>query len=239
MVTTLLLCVNVLLFFSCSRPPFDTADNGIEGKAAYPVGTNGRRNVEREPARSQPDQGTFAPSPAAGPEDRPLMPAGMVNAFRYCPRLAYLQWVQGEWADSADTVQGRHVHRRVDRAGGALPAPADVDGQVKLHARSVTLSSPRLGLITRTDLIESEGESVVPVDYKRGKRPHVERGAYEPELVQLCVQGLILREHGYVCDEGVLYFAASRERVRVAFDDELIHTTRQAVDGLRAVAAAA
>ena len=209
--------------------------------------TNGRRSLERTPgpadrrqgseSPNQSDRGTFAPS-AATPEDRPLIPARMVNEFRYCPRLAYLEWVQGEWADSEDTVQGRHAHRRADRAGGPLPAPEDVDQDLNVHARSVTLSSPRLGLIARMDLIESEGEAVVPVDYKRGKRPHVERGAYEPEMVQLCVQGLILREHGYACDEGVLYFAASRERVRVAFDDELIQTTRQAVDGLRAVAAA-
>ncbi|HET7922949.1 MAG TPA: hypothetical protein VFM15_09370 [Gammaproteobacteria bacterium] len=36
----------------------------------------------------------------------PLLPARMVNEYQYCPRLAYLEWVQGEWADSADTVEG-------------------------------------------------------------------------------------------------------------------------------------
>ena len=86
------------------------------------------------------------------------------------------------------------------------------------------------------DLIESDGGKVTPVDYKRGKRPHVERGAYDPERVQLCVQGLLLREHGYACDEGVLYFVGSRERVRVAFDDELVAATQEAVEGLRRVA---
>ena len=49
----------------------------------------------------------------------------------------------------------------------------------------------------------------------------MERGAYDPERVQLCVQGMILEEHGYRCDEGVLYFVESRERVTVRFDDEL------------------
>ena len=167
----------------------------------------------------------------------PLVPARMVNEYVYCARLAYLEWVQGEWADSSDTVEGRHAHRRVNRDGGALPAPADVEHATKLHARSVTLSSDRLGLIARMDLIESDGGRVAPVDYKRGKRPHAERGAYDPERVQLCVQGLLLREHGYDCVEGVLYFVGSRERVRVAFDDALIASTRQAVDGLRRVAA--
>jgi CRISPR-associated protein Cas1 len=52
----------------------------------------------------------------------------------------------------------------------------------------------------------------------------------------LCVQGLILEEHGYVCEEGVLYFAEGRERVRVVFDEELRALTRNAIDGLRLVA---
>src|SRR5690606_20498183 len=70
-----------------------------------------------------------------------------------------------------------------------------------------------------------------------GKRPHVPRGAYDPERVQLCVQGLILEEHGYTCTEGVLYFVESKERVRVVFDDELRAQTLSAVNGLRLIAA--
>ena len=167
----------------------------------------------------------------------PLVPARMVNEFVYCPRLAYLEWVQGEWAESADTVEGTHGHRRVNRSGGALPPPDEVDeAPPRLHARSVTLSSERLGLIARMDLVEVVDGGVAPIDYKHGKRPHVERGAYDPERVQLCVQGLLLREHGYECTEGFLYFLGSRERVRVAFDDALIEKTRAAVDGLRRVA---
>lgn len=169
--------------------------------------------------------------------DLPLLPARMVNEFEYCPRLAYLEWVQGEWADSADTVDGRYKHRRVDKPGGELPAPGEAEEGERLHARSITLSSNRLGLIAKIDLIESEGDAVVPVDYKRGKRPHVPKGAYEPERIQVCVQGMILEEHGYSCTEGILYFAQSRERVRVEFDEELRAKTRAAVDGLRFIAA--
>jgi CRISPR-associated protein Cas1 len=81
-----------------------------------------------------------------------------------------------------------------------------------IHARSIMLSSSRLGLIAKLDLVEGEGDRVTPVDYKRGKRPHVPRGAYYPERVQLCAQGMILEEHGYRCEAGILYFAASRVR---------------------------
>ena len=176
-----------------------------------------------------------APSKEA-PTDTPLVPARMVNEFQYCPRLAYLEWVQGEWAESADTVEGRHAHRRVNRDGGNLPPPADLSVDEKLHARSVTLSSDTLGLIAKMDLIESDDGQVIPVDYKRGKRPHVKGGAYDPERVQLCSQGMLLREHGYRCDEGVLYFVAGRERVRVPFDDALIRQTEGAIAGLRTLA---
>ena len=167
--------------------------------------------------------------------DTPLVPARMVNEYQYCPRLAYLEWVQGEWAESADTVEGRYAHRRVNRDGGTLPPPGEVADE-KLHARSVTLSSDTLGLIAQMDLIESDDGQVIPVDYKRGKRPHVKGGAYDPERVQLCSQGMLLREHGYRCDEGVLYFVASRERVRIPFDDALIRTTEEAITGLRSLA---
>lgn len=167
--------------------------------------------------------------------DLPLLPARMVNEYQYCPRLAYLEWVQGEWAESADTVEGRYAHRRVDRPSGDLPDP-NAESAERLHARSVTLSSNRLGLIARMDLIEAAGNCVTPVDYKRGKRPHVARGAYDAERVQLCVQAMILEEHGYTCEAGILYFAGSRERVRIEFDEELRALTRNAIDGLRLVA---
>ena len=184
-----------------------------------------------------PQQGELPLEAPPLPEDAPFLPARMVNEYVYCPRLAYLEWVQGEWAESADTVAGAHTHRRVDREDRPLP-PADALGETnRPRTRSVTLSSRRLGLVARIDLVESDGESVVPVDYKRGKRPHVAAGAHDPERVQLCVQGLLLEENGYRCTEGVLYFAESRERVRVVFDEELREATRGAIGGLRLVAA--
>ena len=183
-----------------------------------------------------PQQGELLLEASPLPEDAPFLPARMVNEYVYCPRLAYLEWVQGEWAESADTVEGTHAHRRVDREDRPLPSAEALGRAERPRTRAVTLSSRRLGLVARIDLVESDGESVVPVDYKRGKRPHVAAGAYEPERVQLSVQGLLLEENGYRCTEGVLYFAESRERVRVVFDEALRAATRGAIGGLRLVA---
>ena len=203
------------------------------------MGEQGRQATRAEPnAEALP----LGPGPHARPlraprheNERPLVPVRILNEFVYCPRLAYLEWVQKEFADSSDTVQGRHVHRKVDKQGGTLPEPDDRSDGIKV-ARSVELSSTKLGLIAKIDLIESENGNVTPVDYKRGKRPHVPRKAYDPERVQLCAQGLLLEEHGYRCSDGILYFAGSRERVRVHFDEELRTLTLNSIKGLRTLA---
>ena len=125
----------------------------------------------------------------------------MVNEWVYCPRLAYLEWVEGEWAESADTAEGRRAHARVDRGSGRLPDPDELDKEMA-NARSVTLSSERLGVIARIDVVEVGDGVVMPVDFKKGKRPHVAAGAYEPERVQVCAQAMILEDNGYTIEHG-------------------------------------
>ncbi|WP_419944793.1 CRISPR-associated endonuclease Cas1 [Candidatus Poriferisodalis sp.] len=164
-----------------------------------------------------------------------LVPARMVNEFVYCPRLFYLEWVQSRFEDNADTVHGRYVHRRVDEGGGRMGGSSE-DDPVS-NARSVLVSSERLGLIAKTDIVEGFDGRVVPVEVKRGRPPN-HGPAWEPELQQLATIGLILRDSGYDCDEGQFYFAASRERTTVEFDDRLLGKTLDTVERLRRVAAA-
>ncbi|MDE0507626.1 MAG: Dna2/Cas4 domain-containing protein, partial [Gammaproteobacteria bacterium] len=97
--------------------------------------------------------------------ESPLIPARILNEFVYCPRLAYLEWVQKEWADSSDTVEGRHVHRRVDKKSEPLPDPkAEAEPEDFKPARSVELSSAKLDLVAKIDLVEpTSGGEVVPV----------------------------------------------------------------------------
>jgi CRISPR-associated protein Cas1 len=170
--------------------------------------------------------------------DTPLIPARMVNEFIYCPRLAYLMWTQGEWSETGDTAEGHRVHARVDRPSAPLPAPQALDAAQmpageKIVSRSLTLASATLGVIAKLDVAEAEDGVVTPVDYKRGKRPHVPQGAYEPERVQICLQALLLEEHGYRVEEGAIYYAESRERVRIALDETLRQAARSAVSDLR------
>ncbi|WP_246660643.1 CRISPR-associated endonuclease Cas1 [Nitratireductor sp. XY-223] len=162
----------------------------------------------------------------------------MVNEFVYCPRLAYLMWTQAEWVETGDTVEGRRVHKRVDKPNAPLPAPEEIEDnkvgvEEKIVSRSMTFSSEKLGVIAKLDVAEAEDGMVTPVDYKRGKRPHIAQGAYEPERIQVCLQGLLLEEHGYRVEEGAIYYAESRERVRVVFDNALRTATKTAISELR------
>lgn len=172
-----------------------------------------------------------------------LLPARMLNEFTYCPRLAYLEWVQGEWADNPDTLDGAFVHRNVDRPSQQpidrpdASAPATAPADESFHARSVRLESAELGLVAVVDVLEVDGDVATPVDYKKGNAPDIPKGAWEPERVQLCAQGLLLREAGFTCNEGVIWFSASRRRVRVAFDDALVARTRELIAGCRDMAA--
>ena len=187
-----------------------------------------------------------------------LVPARMINETLYCERLMYLEWAQGEFADNAFTVDGRAVHARADAAGGALPPvpaaerdspapPDDVDededededpGPLPYQARSLWLSSESLGITAKIDVVEGDASgTVVPIEYKRGAAPDVEEGAHLPERAQVCAQVLLLRDHGYHCDHGEIYFARTRRRVRIEIDDELIEITREAARRARELTA--
>lgn len=215
----------------------------------------------------------LVPGPGYQPE---LVPARMINEVLYCERLMYLEWVQGEWADNYFTVDGKAVHRRVDRPGRPLEpregsgpneagdapkevkeaegaegvelskakgrsraADSDSEGPSEerpYQARTVWLSSEALGVTAKLDLVEVDGGAVVPVEYKRGSCPNVPERAYLPERAQLCIQVLLLREHGYTCDHGEIYYAEERRRVPIDIDDWLVTRTLCAIDRARALA---
>jgi CRISPR-associated protein Cas1 len=194
--------------------------------------------------------------------DDDLIPARMLNEFTYCPRLAWLEWVQGEFEDNLETREGSFAHRRVDKptqtsftlreqsettadgvdSAGAEESRSSPEGDEaplsadRLAARALMLSAHKEGLVAKLDLVELEGRHAVPVDYKRGSVPDNAWQSWEPERVQLCAQGLILRANGYECDHGLLYYVESKRRIRVEFDDTLIARTRALVTEMRALA---
>ncbi|PFG73082.1 CRISPR-associated endonuclease Cas4g/Cas1g [Tepidiforma thermophila] len=171
--------------------------------------------------------------PVPEPDPAPLLPARMVNEFVYCPRLFYLEWVRGLWADNDDTAEGSDLHRRVDTPAGTAPEPGPGVRQI---ARALELSSETLGVTAKIDLVEFLDDAARPVDYKRGRPAPTPARVWEPEQVQLAIQALLLREAGYQCREGVIYFAETNERVTVPITPDLEARTRAVIAQARETA---
>jgi CRISPR-associated protein Cas1 len=165
----------------------------------------------------------------------------MLNEFVYCPRLFYYEHVEGVFVESADTVRGAAVHARVDKGKGALPKAKSVPGDgesaeakpaveaEEIHSRSVMLGSERLGVVAKMDLVEATLDdagsvaAVCPVDYKVGSPRAGEDGheMWDTDRMQLGLQCLILRDNGYVCDAGIIYYRGTKQRVRLDLTPEL------------------
>jgi CRISPR-associated protein Cas1 len=172
----------------------------------------------------------------------------MVAQYAYCPRRFHLMYVEGRWDDNVHTIEGKHAHRRVDRldhllpetmaekTSEGMPGEKEEDGDDPPQiSRSVSLGSETLGLMGKLDLVSSDpisGEAA-PVETKKSRVPNTPERSYETERIQLMAQGLLLREHGYESDHGFVYYAGSRSRVRVEFDDELERITREVISNIR------
>jgi len=161
------------------------------------------------------------------------LPARMLNEFVYCPRLFFFEWVDQVFVHNRETVEGAIRHAKVDTGKGALTPAEELAAEDRIHSQSVTLSSEAYELIAKMDLIEGASGIVTPVDYKRGSpredRETGELSAWDADRAQLCVQALVLRDNGYHCEEGVIYYVATKQRVRVPIDEALVAETLDAL----------
>lgn len=167
-----------------------------------------------------------------------VIPARMINEYVYCPRFFHLAYVGREEGENDFTVEGKWLHRRVDRGGrrGGGRTGGGL-GSAGLEVRSLELTSERLGMSAKVDVVRSEGDVATPIEYKRGASKPGDHPVWLPERVQLAVAGLLLRERGYRCDHGVVYFTGSQERVEVEFTDEFVGIVLRSVAEMRRVAA--
>lgn len=198
--------------------------------------------MSSEPAPASARAWPLRPVPAKATLRRPVqlpeyLPARMLNEFVYCPRLFFYEWVDGVFRHSSDTVDGAQRHERADEREDELPPHEALEGET-FKARAVMLSSDTHGLIAKLDLIEADGGKVTPVDYKRGAPRDTESGpeAWPADLVQIAVQALVLRDNGYTCDEGLLFYYETRQRVRVPITDALVAETLATLARARAAA---
>ena len=163
-----------------------------------------------------------------------LLPARMLNEYVYCPRLFYFEWVDGRWADSHDTEQGKFAHRSVDRRAGSIPDPEsdEVHGRVT----SFRIESEALGLVAVLDRVEDGGDgTIVPVDTKKGS-PSSSGLPWSADVVQVYAQAALLRDAGYEVDRGVLYYAEVHKRITIPIGNTEVAAAVELADEAREIA---
>ncbi len=149
----------------------------------------------------------------------------LLNDFLYCHRRAALKVLEGWRGANAHTAQGDVAHEHAD-----LPGYEVAKGVTLLRALPVW--SERLGLSGKCDVVEQHADgSVLPVEYKKGKRrPWVNDDA------QLCAQALCLEEMlGVAIPRGAVFHAESKRRREVEFTPELRASTEATAAQLHAL----
>ncbi len=149
------------------------------------------------------------------------LPLAYLNAWEYCPRRFYLEYVLGEMADNEHIILGRHLHRNINDEGTVE------EDEMRIHQQQWVWSD-RLLISGVIDAVEEREGQLIPLEYKKGKMAR-----HLSDHFQLCAAALCLEERtGRTLAYGEIFYYANRRRQRVEFTPEL----RQATEG--AIAAA-
>jgi CRISPR-associated exonuclease Cas4 len=167
------------------------------------------------------------PDPADEQNSEPIPLSALQHAV-YCLRQAALIHLERLWAENRFTAEGQVLHMTADK-----PSKRTIKGVRRVT--SLPLASRALGLAGVADLVEfhrhGDWETPYPVEYKRGKAK-----LHCADEVQLCAQALCLEEMtGQSVPEGALFYAETKRRVIVPFDEELRRLTRATIVQLREV----
>ncbi|WP_353894167.1 CRISPR-associated protein Cas4 [Proteinivorax hydrogeniformans] len=150
-------------------------------------------------------------------EENFLMLSG-IQHFQFCKRQWALIHVEQQWEENIRTVEGNHIHRKVDQ-----PLIKETRKN-KLIIRSLPVQSKELGITGVCDVVEfiedEYGISVlgskkkyvpIPIEYKKGK-PKTDKA----DTLQLAAQAMCLEEM-LVCqiDKGYIFYNEIKRRVEV------------------------
>ncbi|ACK70152.1 CRISPR-associated protein Cas4 [Gloeothece citriformis PCC 7424] len=146
------------------------------------------------------------------------LPLAYLNAWEYCPRRFYWEYVLGEMADNEHILMGRYLHRNVNQEG------ISQEGDTLCH-RQQWVWSDRLQVKGIIDLVEEREDQLLPVEYKKGRM-----AKHLNDYFQLCAAAICLEEKtGNPISYGEIFYQGNRRRQRVNFTDQLRQATEEAI----------
>ncbi|MEL7070573.1 MAG: CRISPR-associated protein Cas4 [Cyanobacteria bacterium J06581_3] len=150
--------------------------------------------------------------------DNRYLPLAYLNAWEYCPRRFYFEFVLGEMQNNAHIIMGRHLHRNIDEE------TVRVEGLTTIYQQQWVWSD-RLSISGIIDAVEETHGQLIPLEYKKGRT-----GKHFNNHLQLCGAALCLEERtGKDIEYGEIFYHANRRRERVPFTEELRAKTESAI----------
>lgn len=151
-----------------------------------------------------------------GDDSLDLVPVMALHALAYCPRLFYLENVEGQRVANAKVYAGRELHSSLERE----------------NEDSIHVVSRRLGLQGRVDFIRTDKEGPIPVEVKRGRAKRIGTGltGWPSDILQVAAYAMLLEE----CLEtsvqhARIHYARDTAWVHVAVTDDLREEVQEAV----------
>jgi CRISPR-associated exonuclease Cas4 len=146
------------------------------------------------------------------------LPLAYLNAWEYCPRRFYFEYVLGEMEINEHIIYGNHLHRNINQAG------TSVEGDLRIH-RQQWVWSECLKVKGIIDAVEETDGLLIPVEYKKGKM-----GKHLNDHYQLCAAALCLEERlGQFIPYGEIFYYGNRRRQQVEFTPLLRQQTETAI----------
>ena len=150
------------------------------------------------------------------------LPLAYLNAWEYCPRRFYLEYVLGEMADNEHIILGRHLHRNINEESVIQ------EGDTRIYQQQWVWSD-RLLVSGVIDAVEERDGQLIPLEYKKGKMAR-----HLNDHFQLCAAALCLEERtGRSLTFGEIFYHANRRRQKVSFTPELRQSTEAAIAAAR------
>jgi CRISPR-associated exonuclease Cas4 len=146
------------------------------------------------------------------------LPIAYLNAWEYCPRRFYFEYVLGETQENEHIILGRHLHRNIDEVG------VHQEGETKIHQQQWVWSN-RLQVSGIIDAVEERDSQLVPLEYKKGRMAQ-----HLNDHFQLCAAALCLEERtGQSIEYGEIFYHSNRRRQTVKFSPQLRQMTEAAI----------
>lgn len=150
------------------------------------------------------------------------LPLAYLNAWEYCPRRFYLEYVLGEMEDNEHIILGRHLHRNINEESVIQ------EGEMLIHQQQWVWSD-RLLVSGVIDAVEQREGQLVPLEYKKGKMSR-----HLNDHFQLCAAALCLEERtGREIVYGEIFYHANRRRQKVSLTAQLRQATQAAIAAAR------